>query len=67
MKKFATLTAVLALSATSAFAGTPVVVEEEPMPVVVEENSSSLSGQGVLIGLGILAVLAIAAANDDDD
>ncbi|MCV6825845.1 MULTISPECIES: hypothetical protein [Halocynthiibacter] len=67
MKKFATLASVVALTATSAFAGTPVVVEEEPMPVVVEENSSSLSGQGVLIGLGILAILAIAAASDSDD
>lgn len=66
MKKFTALTAVLALSATSAFAGSPEVVIEEPMPEVFVEESNT-GGRAVLILGGLVLLAAALAANSDDD
>ena len=56
----------LALTSTAAFAGGPIVIEEEIQPdVVVEETPRSGWIIPVLIG-GIL-LCAIACGNDDDD
>lgn len=64
MKKITALSAVLALSATTAFAGSPEVVVEEPMPeVFVEEESTG--GRAVLIMGGLVLLAAALAANDD--
>jgi hypothetical protein len=54
----------LALSATSAFAGGPVVVEEEGQPEVVAE--SPRSGWIVPVIVGAIILCAIACGNDDD-
>ena len=54
----------LALSATSAFAGGPVVVEEEGQPEVVAD--SPRSGWIVPVVVGVIILCAIACGNDDD-
>ena len=54
----------LALSATSAFAGGPVVVEEEGQPEVVAD--SPRSGWIVPVIVGAIILCAIACGNDDD-
>jgi hypothetical protein len=54
----------LALSATSAFAGGPVVVEEEGQPEVVAE--SPRSGWIVPVIVGAIILCAIACGSDDD-
>ena len=54
----------LALSATSAFAGGPVVIEEEGQPEVVAE--SPRSGWIVPVIVGVIILCAIACGNDDD-
>lgn len=66
MKKITALTAVLALSATTAFAGSPEVMVDEPMPevFVAEETGNNWLPLALL---GLVAVAAIAASNDDDD
>ncbi len=64
MKKLASsvLALSLALSATTAFAGGPVVVEEEP----VVEAASPRSGWIVPVVVGLIVICAIACGNDDD-
>ena len=57
------LAASLALSASTAFAGGPVVIEEE-MEVVAEEPASSV---GILPILLIGVVLCVALCGDDDE
>ena len=62
MKKLA-LAAVLAGSATSAFAGGLM----EPMieaPVIVEETAATSSSAGIVVPLLLLAIIAAAAANN---
>jgi hypothetical protein len=54
----------LALSSTAAFAGGPVVVEEEGQPEVVAE--SPRSGWIVPVIVGTIILCAIACGNDDD-
>ena len=54
----------LALSSTAAFAGGPVVVEEEGQPEVVAE--SPRSGWIVPVVVGLVVLCAIACGNDDD-
>jgi hypothetical protein len=54
----------LALSATAAFAGGPVVVEEEGQPEVVAE--SPRSGWIVPVIVGAIILCAVACGNDDD-
>ena len=65
MKKLASsvLALSLALSSTTAFAGGPVVVTEEPAPVV--EASSPRSGWIVPVIIGLVVICAVACGNDD--
>ena len=58
------LTLSLALSSTAAFAGGPVVIEEEGQPEVVAE--SPRSGWIVPVVVGLVVLCAIACGNDDD-
>jgi hypothetical protein len=66
MKKFAStvLAFSLALSSTAAFAGGPVVVEEEGQPEVVAE--SPRSGWIVPVIIGAIILCAVACGDDDD-
>jgi hypothetical protein len=66
MKKIAStvLAFSLALSSTAAFAGGPVVIEEEGQPEVVAE--SPRSGWIVPVIVGAIIICAIACGNDDD-
>jgi len=61
MKSAAPLLA-LAMTASSAFAGGPVVVEEEP----TVEAESPRSGWIVPVVVGLVLICAIACNNDDD-
>jgi hypothetical protein len=65
MKKLvaAVLTASLVLGSTAAFAGGPVVVEEEGQPEVVAD--SPRSGWIVPVVVGLIVICAIACGNDD--
>jgi len=54
----------LAFSSTAAFAGGPVVVEEEGQPEVVAE--SPRSGWIVPVIIGAVILCAIACGNDDE-
>jgi hypothetical protein len=54
-----------ALTASTAFAGGPVMVEEEGQPEVVAE--SPRSGWIVPVVVGLVLVCAIACGNDNDD
>ena len=56
MKKFAAPLLALAMTATSAFAGGPVVVEEEP----VVEAAAPRSGWIVPVVVGLIVIAAIA-------
>jgi hypothetical protein len=53
----------LALSASTAFAGGPVVIEEEGQPEVVAD--SPRSGWIVPVVVGVIILCAIACGNDD--
>jgi hypothetical protein len=66
MKKIAStvLALSLALSSTTAFAGGPVVVEEEGQPEVVAD--SPRSGWIVPVVVGLIVICAIACGNDDE-
>ena len=59
------LAATMALSASTAFAGGPVVIEEEGQPEVVEERPGSSAG--ILPLLLIPIILCVALCGDDDD
>ncbi len=61
MKKFAAPLLALAMTASSAFAGGPVVVEEEP----VVEASEPRSGWIVPVVVGLVLICAIACGDDD--
>ena len=67
MNKFATsaLALSLVMSSTAAFAGGPVVVEEEGQPEVVAE--SPRSGWIVPVIVGAIILCAIACGSDDDE
>ena len=66
MTKFATLTAVIGLSATSALAGGYVAPIVEPEPIIVEEEPASSNAGLVVPALLLLGVVAAVAADDDD-
>jgi len=53
------------MTASSAFAGGPVIVEEEGQPEVVAE--SPRSGWIVPVVVGLVLICAIACGNDEDD
>ncbi|WP_333815690.1 hypothetical protein [Tabrizicola sp.] len=59
------LAASLALSSSAAYAGGPVVIEEEGQPEVVA--TSPRSGWIVPVIIGLVVVCAIACGNDNDD
>ena len=67
MKKLATfaLAASLALSSATAFAGGPVVIEEEGQPEVVAE--APRSGGIVPVVVGLVVLCAIACGSDDEE
>ncbi len=62
MKMFLAPMLALALTTSTAFAGGPVVVEEEP----VVEAASPRSGWIVPVVVGLVVLCAIACGNDDD-
>lgn len=62
MKEIISPMLALALTASAAFAGGPVVVEEEP----VVEAASPRSGWIVPVVVGLVVLCAIACGNDDD-
>jgi hypothetical protein len=62
MKKFVAPLLALAMTGSAAFAGGPVVVEEEPMV----EAASPRSGWIVPVVVGLIVICAIACGNDDD-
>ena len=63
MKKFAAPLLALAMTASAAFAGGPVVVEEEP----VVEAASPRSGWIVPVVVGLVLICAIACGDDDEE
>ena len=62
MKMFLAPMLALALTTSVAFAGGPIVVEEEP----VVEAASPRSGWIVPVIVGLVVLCAIACGNDDD-
>jgi hypothetical protein len=62
MKKFVAPLLALAMTASTAFAGGPVVVEEEP----VVEAASPRSGWIVPVVVGLIVICAIACGSDDE-
>jgi hypothetical protein len=62
MKEIISPMLALALTASAAFAGGPIVVEEEP----VVEAASPRSGWIVPVIVGLVVLCAIACGNDDD-
>ncbi|MBN8631659.1 MAG: hypothetical protein J0L76_12465 [Rhodobacterales bacterium] len=58
------LAATLTLSSSAAYAGGPVVVEEEGQPEVVAD--SPRSGWIVPVIIGAIVLCAVACGNDDD-
>lgn len=62
MNKFIAPMLALAMSASTAFAGGPVVVEEEP----VVEASEPRSGWIVPVVIGAIILCAIACGSDDE-
>ncbi len=67
MKKIATIivASALALTSMSAFAGGPVVIEEEGQPEVIAD--SPRSGWIVPVVVGLIIVCAIACGSDDPE
>lgn len=66
---FAMGTALTLSMASGAFAGGPVVVEEEPEPIVAPATGSSagMAGLPLLGGVAAAAVVAAVASGGDDD
>lgn len=66
MKKLTAFVAgsVFVLSSAAAFAGGPVIVEEEAEPVVVAPVGSGLNGGLVAAGVALLAIAALASGGD---
>lgn len=62
MKNVVSPVLALALTASAAFAGGPVVVEEEP----VVEAAQPRSGWIVPVIVGLVVLCAVACGNDDD-
>ena len=64
MKKFAASLLTAAMISSAAYAGGPVVVEEEP--AVEVEAAKPRSGWIVPVIVGLVLVCAVACGNDDD-
>jgi hypothetical protein len=56
----------LALSASTAYAGGPVVIEEEGQPEVVAEKPASSVGILPLLLIPIILCVALCGGNDDE-
>jgi hypothetical protein len=67
MKKILTsaLASLVAISASTAYAGGPVIVTEEPMPVVEEQAGTSVGVLPLLL-VGIALCVALCGGSDDD-
>lgn len=63
VKRLTSALLALALGSTAAFAGGPVVIEEEGQPEVVAD--APRSGWIVPVVVGLIVVCAIACGNDD--
>ncbi len=66
MKKIVVSAAVAALFATSAFAGSLVAPEMEPMVEVMDEPTSSSDG-GLLVPILALIAIGLLVSNSSDD
>jgi hypothetical protein len=64
MKKFLAPMLALTMTASTAFAGGPIIVEEEP---VVVEAAEPRSGWIVPVIVGAIILCAIACGSDDDE
>lgn len=67
MKKLITSVAVASFAATSAFAGSLVEPEMEPMVEVMEEDTGSSSGGLLLPLLALVAIGVLISSNDSSD
>lgn len=63
MNKVMTAAVALSLVGSAAFAGGPVVVIDEPAPVVVAEPASSTAGW-IPLALGAVVLCAVACGSD---
>ncbi len=66
MKKITALVLTLAMSATAALAGGPIVVVEEPQPEVVAELPRSGALLPLLL-LGVAVALVVTSGDDDEE
>lgn len=64
MKKLLAASAALSLIGTSVFAGGPVVISEEPAPVVITENTSSSKSAWIPLAIGAVAIAAALSGGD---
>ncbi|NHB77817.1 hypothetical protein [Rhodobacter calidifons] len=65
MNKFVAPMLALAMTAGAAYAGGPVVIEEEGQPEVVANTPRS--GWIVPVVVGLVLIAALASSSDDDD
>ncbi|MGL4236166.1 hypothetical protein [Tabrizicola sp.] len=63
MKKLTASVLALAMATSTAFAGGPVIVEEEPMV----EAAKPRSGWIVPVVIGVILICAIACGDDDEE
>jgi len=66
MKKLVASVLALSVFTSAAMAGGPVVVVEEPMPVVEEQAGTSVGVLPLLL-VGIALCVALCGGSDDDD
>ncbi len=68
MKKITAMTAVLALTASTAFAGAPTTVTDEPPMIPTDTSASSSLGGGILwLGLGAAVIAGVVASSSGSD
>lgn len=65
MKKLMTAAVAMSLVGSAAFAGGPVVIVDEPAPIVVTEKSSSSNGVILPLVLGAVILCAVACGGSD--
>jgi len=63
----AVVASTLALSASTAFAGGPVIIEEEGQPEVVAEKPASSIGILPLLLIPIILCVALCGGDDDEE
>ncbi|MBK5933544.1 hypothetical protein C8N32_10117 [Rhodovulum imhoffii] len=70
MKKVTSLALASAMAiaaASGAYAGGPVIVEDEPEPIVAPATGSSVGAMPILAGVAAAAIIWAIADDDDDD